>query len=205
MEVGEIEALLAKHPEIQESVIALKEDNLGEKRLVAYVVPPANDLTTNELVSKLRKLLQQELPDYMIPSAFVLLEALPLTPNSKIDRQALPVPDWSQRNLEQNYIPPRTLVEEIIANIWTQVLGVKQVGVNDNFFELGGYSLLATRLISRIRQVFHIELSLRKFKDFPTVEGLAGAVEVIKQTHNSLLPPPTVFLLLSISQHWKPA
>jgi amino acid adenylation domain-containing protein len=190
MEVGEIEALLAKHPEIQESVIALKEDDLGEKRLVAYVVPPPNDLTTNELVSKLRKLLQQELPDYMIPSAFMLLETLPLTPNSKIERQALPAPDWSQRNLEQNYIPPRTPVEEIIANIWTQVLGVKQVRVNDNFFELGGYSLLATRLISRIRQVFHIELLLRKIFEFPKLEGLAGAVEVIKQTHNSLLPPP---------------
>ncbi|MBD2690475.1 non-ribosomal peptide synthetase [Anabaena catenula] len=192
IEVGEIETLLAKHPEIQESVVALKEDDLGEKRLVAYIVSKQNKLTTNELASKLQKFLQQKLPDYMIPSAFVLLEALPLTPNGKLDRRALLTPDWSQRNLEQNYISPRTPVEEIIANTWTQVLGVEQVGVNDNFFELGGHSLLATQLISRLRQVFQIELPLQKIFEFPTVADLATAVEAIKQAEDSLLAPPIV-------------
>ncbi|AUB41617.1 Glutamate-1-semialdehyde aminotransferase [Nostoc flagelliforme CCNUN1] len=192
IEVGEIETLLTKHPEIQESVIAVKEDDLCEKRLVAYVVPKQNELSTNELASKLRKFLQPKLPDYMIPSAFVLLEALPLTPNGKIDRRALPAPNWSQRTLEQNYISPRTPVEEIIANAWTQVLGLKQVGVNDNFFDLGGHSLLATQLISRLRQIFQIELPLQKIFELPTVTGLATAVEAIKQAQDGLLAPPIV-------------
>ncbi|BAZ37902.1 amino acid adenylation domain-containing protein [Calothrix sp. NIES-4101] len=190
IEIGEIKILLAKHPEIQESVIAIKEDDLGEKRLVAYVVSKQYELIINELATKLRKFLQQKLPDYMIPSAFVLLETLPLTPNGKIDRRALPTPDWSKRNLEQNYVSPRTPVEEIIANTWTQVLGIKQVGVNDNFFELGGHSLLATQLISRLRQVFQIELPLQKVFEFPTVAGLATAIEAIKQSQDSLLAPP---------------
>ncbi|MBD2567364.1 non-ribosomal peptide synthetase [Anabaena lutea] len=186
IEIGEIEAAIHQHPEIREVVVIVREDKQDDKRLVAYVIPQSTDVSVLEL----RNFLKAKLPDYMIPSAFVVLEEFPLTPNGKIDRRALPAPEWSQRDLEANYLPPRTPVEEIIANTWTQVLGVEQVGVNDNFFELGGHSLLATQLISRLRQVFQIELPLQKIFEFPKLADLAMVVEAIKQAQECLVSPP---------------
>ena len=186
IEIGEIEAAINQYSEIREVVVIAREDIPNDKRLVAYVIPQSTDVSVLEL----RNFLKAKLPDYMIPSAFVVLEKFPLTPNGKIDRRALPAPDWSQRDLEANYLPPRTPVEEIIANTCIQVLGVEQVGVNDNFFELGGHSLLATQVISRIRQDFQIEFPLQKIFEFPTVAELATAVEAIKQTQDSILATP---------------
>ncbi|MBW4556602.1 MAG: amino acid adenylation domain-containing protein [Trichormus sp. ATA11-4-KO1] len=198
VELGEIEALLAKHPAIREAVVILREDIPGEKRLVAYMIVSSDQIPTNdpavssELILELRNSLKERLPDYMIPSAFLLLEAFPLSPSGKIDRKALPVPDWSQRNLAQSYIAPRTPTEEMIAGIWSQVLGVEQVGVDDNFFDLGGHSLLATLVVSQLRNVFHIELPLRNIFDFPTVVTLAKSVEIMKQSQEHLQSPPIV-------------
>ncbi|MBD1924293.1 amino acid adenylation domain-containing protein [Microcoleus sp. FACHB-831] len=168
IELGEIEALLTHHPEVQQAVV-VAIDHPGDKRLVAYIVTNGEALPANSL----RQFLKEKLPEYMIPSAFVLLEALPLTPNGKIDRRALPAPENNNLELDNNFIAPRTEVEEIIANIWTEVLGVRQVGIHDNFFELGGHSLLATQVISHLRATFEVELPLRCLFESPTVAGLS--------------------------------
>jgi len=136
------------------------------------------------------KSLQEKLPDYMVPAAFVLMDALPLTPNGKVDRRALPAPKWSRDVLESEYVAPRTPVEEVLAGIWAQVLAVEQVGVHDNFFELGGHSLLATQLVSRIRRAFEIELPLRSVFESPTVATLAEHVEIAKRTEAGVQAPP---------------
>ena len=155
IELGEIENLLSQQPAVREAVVVAREDVPGEKRLVGYVVPSQEPAP---LTSELRAFLQQKLPDYMVPSAFVLLQSLPLTPNGKIDRQALPVPDQSRTKLESSFVAPRNQVEELVAGIWAQVLKLEQVGIQDNFFELGGHSLLATQVISRIRNAFEVDL-----------------------------------------------
>jgi len=194
IELGEIEALLNQHPSVRETVVVVQEDSLGEKRLVAYVVPSTAGLEQNrsldgsELMSQRRNFLKQRLPEYMIPSAFVQLEALPLTPSGKVDKRSLPAPDWSQRNPEQTYSVPRTPFEEVIAGIWTQVLGVQPVGINDNFFELGGHSLSATQLISRLRNVFQVELPLRHIFEYPTVASLADSIQALQESHIHLPP-----------------
>ena len=191
IELGEIEALLSQDSGVRETVVVVQEDSLGEKRLVAYAVPSAAELvTSNELVSQLRNNLKERLPEYMVPSAFVLLEALPLTPSGKVDRRSLPAPDWLQRNQEHSYVAPRTPIEEMISGIWAQVLGVKQVGVDDNFFEVGGHSLSATQLISRLRNVFQIELPLRHIFEYPTVASLGKAIAKLQQSRDNLQAPP---------------
>jgi len=194
IELGEIEALLVQHSAVRETVVVVREDNPGNKCLVAYFVPSAEYqvASSSELISQLRNCLKERLPEYMVPSAFVMLEVLPLTPNGKVDRRALPAPDWSQRHQEQTYVAPRTPLEEVIAGIWTEVLGTKQVSVNDNFFESGGHSLSATQLISRLRNVFQIELPLRNIFEFPKVETLAKSVEAIQQSQDGLQPPPPI-------------
>ena len=193
IELGEIEALLSQHPAVRETVVIVREDSPGDKRLVAYIVPCDRNLDNqldNELALELRNFLKPKLPDYMMPSAFVQLEALPLTPNYKIDRQALPAPLRSQPNPEQYYIAPRTPVEEVIAGIWSQLLGVEQVSVDDNFFELGGHSLLATQLISRLRHIFQLQLPLRHIFEFPTLKTLATAIEDVQAQVGGLQTPP---------------
>jgi amino acid adenylation domain-containing protein len=176
IELGEIEAALAEHPGVREGVVVTRDDASGNRSLVAYAVadPSASQALTH---GALRNYLKEKLPEYMCPSAFVLLESLPLNANGKIDRRRLPDPapaDWKQ---EENFVRPRTLVEELLAEIWAQTLGVKRVGVYDNFFELGGHSLLATRIVSKAREAFHVELSLRALFEKPTVAGLAGVLE----------------------------
>ncbi|MFP5270445.1 amino acid adenylation domain-containing protein [Coleofasciculus sp.] len=185
IELGEIETILTQHPAVAETAIALRQDERENPSLVAYVVlQPEQTLTS----SQVRRFLAQKLPSYMIPSALMVLDKLPLTPNGKINRRALPAPDWSQRNPEQTYIAPRTPIEEVIAGIWTQVLGVQQVGVEDNFFDLGGHSLSATQVISRVRNVFPVELPLRTLFESPTVASLADSIQTIQDSHLHLPP-----------------
>lgn len=180
IELGEIEALLSQHPAVREAVVLIREGQHDNKYLVAYIVANQEQTPTN---SELRNHLIQALPDYMLPSAFVLLEALPLTLNGKVDRQALlSLPEDVQPELTENFIAPRTPIEEVLAGIWTHALNLKQVGIYDNFFELGGHSLLATQVISQIRQAFQMDLPLRHLFESPTVAGLACDIEIAMKT-----------------------
>jgi amino acid adenylation domain-containing protein len=181
IELGEIEAVLAQHPAVEETIVIATEDIPGDKNLVAYIVPNQEQIQTQEaqsLVSLLREFLKEKLPEYMVPRAYVVIESLPLTPNGKVDRRALPAPDTLIFD-KQNYLAPRTHVEEALVEIWAKVLGKEQVGINDNFFELGGHSLLATQLVSRIRDAFQIDLSVRNLFEAPTVGQLARYVETM--------------------------
>ena len=126
---------------------------------------------------QLRTYLKERLPEHMVPSAFVELEELPLTANGKLDRRALPAPDYACRKLEAEYIAPRTPTEERVAAVWSEVLRIEMVSTDDNFFELGGHSLLATQVVSRIREACRVELPLRKLFEFPTIAGLARFIE----------------------------
>ncbi|MBD2775781.1 non-ribosomal peptide synthetase [Iningainema tapete] len=175
IELGEIEALLCQHPGVQESVVVAAKDKSGSQLLVAYVVCQPEQVLT---IAQLRHLLESKLPNYMVPKTFVMLEALPLTPNGKVDRRSLPVPDLTQ--LKPEFVAPSTPVEEMLAGIWAEVLGI-EVGIYDNFFELGGHSLLATRVISQVRQIFAIELPLRQLFEKPTVAELASYIEIATQ------------------------
>jgi amino acid adenylation domain-containing protein len=203
IELGEIEAALNQHPAVLETVLLAREDTLDNKRLVAYIVPGFGQAPT---ISELRSFLKARLPDYMVPSAFVFLDALPLTPNGKIDRRALPAPDTSKPLGEKGYVAPQTAVEEMLAGIWTDVLEVKQVSIHDNFFDLGGHSLLATQLISRLRDTFNVEFPLRGLFESPTLASLSERLEALLQTEQGLVAPPLLpveregELLLSFAQ-----
>ncbi len=173
IEPGEVEAVLAEHPAVREAVVVVRQDAPGNKRLAAYLVFEGE---REPSLRELRSFLKQKLPEYMVPSAFVTMEALPLTPSGKLDRRALPVSEQTRPELDEKLVAPRTPVEEVLARIWAQVLGVGRVGIHDNFFELGGHSLLATQVISRVRLAFPVELSLRLFFEAPTVADLAIAI-----------------------------
>jgi amino acid adenylation domain-containing protein len=173
IELGEIETTLSEHPAVKETVVLAREDTPGDKRLVAYVVgkgeaPAASDLKEH---------LASRLPSYMLPAAFVTLEALPLTENGKVDRKALPAPE--RTGLEAEYVAPRTPTEEKLARIWAEVLKVERVGVHDNFFELGGHSLLATQVVSRINQKFNLSVPLRVIFEESTLAGIASYIEML--------------------------
>jgi amino acid adenylation domain-containing protein/FkbM family methyltransferase len=187
IEPGEIEAVLSQHAAVREAVVVSREDVPGEKRLVAYLVLSKNSGSTT---SELRGFLQQKLPDYMIPSVFVFLESLPLTPNGKIDRRALPAPDHARPEMEEGYVAPRTLIEELIAEIWAEVLKLEKIGIHDNFFDLGGHSLVATQVISRARESFQVELPLRRLFESPTIAGLAERIEEVRRQERGLLSLP---------------
>jgi amino acid adenylation domain-containing protein len=177
IELGEIETALADHPGVRQSAAIVREDEPGNKRLVAYVVAkPEFALATTDL----RGFLKDKLPEYMIPSAFVMLDALPLTPNGKVDRKVLPAPDQSRPEQENPFVPPSTVAEKTIAEIWAHVLKVDRVGIHDNFFESGGHSLLATQVMSRVCAAFQVELPLRSLFETPTVAGLAAQVAQTK-------------------------
>ncbi|MEW5861365.1 MAG: amino acid adenylation domain-containing protein [Cyanobacteriota bacterium] len=188
IELGEIEAVLSQHPAVQQAVVIAREDNSSDKYLVAYVVTKQEAATTPV---QLRSFLKEKLPNYMVPSAFVLLESLPLTPNGKIDRRALPEPEFVRPELESTFVSPRTPVEQVIAGIWTQVLGLK-LSIHDNFFDLGGHSLLATQVMSRLREAFQVELPLRYLFESPTVAGLAERIETACRAQQGLQIPPLV-------------
>ncbi|HEX5884419.1 MAG TPA: amino acid adenylation domain-containing protein [Pyrinomonadaceae bacterium] len=174
VELGEIESSLNQYWAIVESVVIAGKDASGETRLIAYIVPEEGVEPTS---SELWAFLQEKLPSYMLPSVFVTITELPLTPNGKVDRRALPVPAQIGDEVGTNFIPPRTDMEVMVAEIWRQTLGITQVGVGSNFFDLGGHSLLGTRVMSQIRENCGIELPLRVLFEAPTVAALARRLE----------------------------
>ncbi|WP_234017158.1 non-ribosomal peptide synthetase [Nostoc sp. 'Lobaria pulmonaria (5183) cyanobiont'] len=183
IELGEIESILSQIPEVKECVVIDREDIPDQKRLVAYLV---TEESQEFAIAQVRSFLKSQLPDYMIPSAFVELKTLPLTSNGKIDRKILPVPDWTRLEAEATFVPPQSPLEEAIAEIWVQLLNVNQIGINDNFFDLGGHSLIATQLVSRLRKAFQVELPLRYIFEFPTIAELAVTIvqSQIEQMNN---------------------
>ncbi|MFN6461423.1 MAG: non-ribosomal peptide synthetase [Nostoc sp. DedVER02] len=180
IELGEIETFIGQHQAVREAVVVVREENPNDKYLVAYVVPSQewdqNEQTSSELVQELRDLLKQKLPAYMIPSAILALEALPISPSGKVDRRALPIPNF-QNEFEVSFVAPRTPTEQIVADIWMQILKREHIGIHDNFFDLGGHSLMATQVISRLREVFKIELPLRSLFEGSTVAEMVERIE----------------------------
>ena len=174
IEVGEVEAVLAQHTGVRESVVVAREDESGSTRLIAYVVASNGDLQTAEL----RHYMQQRLAEYMVPSSFVVLEALPRTPNGKIDRRALPEADGARADAQAVYIAPRSGMERTIASIWQELLKVEKVGVNDNFFGLGGHSLLLVNAHSKVTEVLKVKVSMVDMFKYPTVSALAEHLSI---------------------------
>ncbi|MCP4659783.1 MAG: amino acid adenylation domain-containing protein, partial [bacterium] len=192
IELGEIEAVLSRQGAVRESVVVVREDTPGDRRLVAYLVVEGE---TAPAAPELRDALKAALPDYMVPSALVVLEALPLTPNGKVDRAALPAPERSAP--ESAFVAPRDPIEELLAEIWAAVLGHgapdrERVGVDDNFFELGGHSLLATQVASRIREAFAVELPLQRLFEAPTIAELAEVLRGLRRDEQGVSIPPLV-------------
>jgi amino acid adenylation domain-containing protein len=186
IELGEIEVALKEHGGVSESVVVIRESEEGEKRLVGYVVArEGKELEASEL----RRYVSERLPEYMVPGAIVKLERMPLTANGKLDRGALPEPE---REEEGEYIAPRTQIEELVAGVWSELLGVARVGVNDNFFELGGHSLLVTRVASRMSEAVQIEIPFQIFFEKRTVAELAESIEAALRGEQGLRMPPVV-------------
>jgi hypothetical protein len=171
IEPGEIEKVFGQYPSVLDVVVIVREDTPGEKRLVAYVVArPEQTLEASDL----RNFGKEKLPQYMMPSAFVVLQSLPLTPNGKIDRRALPAPDKGDAGTDAAYLPPQTEVERTITNIWQMVLQIEQVGLNDNFFDLGGHSLLMIQVQGKLRAALKRSVSITDLFKYPNVSALAG-------------------------------
>jgi amino acid adenylation domain-containing protein len=181
IELGEIETVLRQHGAVQEALVVAREDVPGERLLVAYVVPRSKSALEAEqawtisdrLISELRSFLKERLPEYMVPAAFVMLDALPLTPNGKVDRRALPIPTTQRPVLETDYAEPQSGLEQTIAGIWQEVLNVERVGVHDNFFDLGGHSLLLTRAHARLKRVLNRDFPVIAMFRYPTIDTLA--------------------------------
>ena len=171
VELGEVEAALSRHANLREVTVLAREDQPGEKRLVAYVVSREEPRPS---ATELRRFLRRQLPEYMVPAAFVWLERLPLTTSGKIDRAALPSPNPLERERNDGWIAPRSELERAICTAWQEVLHVDRVGIDDNFFELGGHSLLITRLQARLQEMLGRELSIVELFQFPTVGALAA-------------------------------
>ncbi|HET9358753.1 MAG TPA: amino acid adenylation domain-containing protein [Vicinamibacterales bacterium] len=188
IELGEIEAVLRDHPALRDAVVVVREDAPGQARLVAYTVAHAQSPD----VSEVRNYLKASLPDYMVPSAFVALDALPLTPNGKVDRRALPDPSPERPATPESLVAARSPQEEIISGIWAEVLGIERVGVHDDFFEFGGHSLLATQVMSRVRNAFQVELPLRVLFEAPTIAGLSEKLTAAIRANRELDSPPIV-------------
>ncbi|HEX3554514.1 MAG TPA: non-ribosomal peptide synthase/polyketide synthase, partial [Thermoanaerobaculia bacterium] len=184
IELGEIEAVLLGFPGVREAVVVARQDGGDERYLAAYVVPAGGAALA---APELRAFLRERLPDYMVPAAFMLLERLPLTPNRKVDRRALPAPDRNSR--ESAFVAPDGAVEELLADLWSELLGVARIGANDHFFDLGGHSLLASRLLSRIRALLGVELSLRRIFELPTLRGLAREIALLRNAGATVAPP----------------
>lgn len=191
IELGEIENQLEEHPQIREAVVVVREDIENDQRLVAYFVPyNEHSLSTTEL----REYLQQKLPEYMVPAAFVNMEKLPTTPNGKVDRKALPAPIIERPDLQKEFMPPETDTEKAVSDIWSEVTGVRKIGMNDNFFELGGHSLSAVQAIVKINQIFNIELSMTAFFQSSDLKQLVNEIEKI------LLCKPMMMTLINLSR-----
>jgi amino acid adenylation domain-containing protein len=186
IELEEIEAVLSQHAAVNQAVVTSK-DSSGDSRIYAYIVPAES---TKPAVSELHQYAVERLPDYMVPAGFVMMERMPLTPNGKIDRNALPEPELARADLIHHYVAPRTLVEEVLTGIWSDVLKIEPIGMLDTFFELGGRSLLATQVISRVRDTFKIEVPLRALFESPTIAELGEVVETEMRTGQGLIAPP---------------
>ncbi|HEU0077788.1 MAG TPA: condensation domain-containing protein, partial [Longimicrobiaceae bacterium] len=184
VEPGEVETALRAHPSVSAAAVVAREERPGEARLVAYVV--AGD-DAEPTAAELRAYLADRLPSYMVPASWVSLDALPLLPNGKLDRRALPDPDTSA--IEAEYVAPRTPTEEILAGIWAEVLRVERVGAADDFFSLGGHSLLATRMTARVREAFGVDLPLRTLFEAPTVGGTAERLDARLRVGGEAVPP----------------
>jgi amino acid adenylation domain-containing protein len=187
IELGEIERTLGQHPAVREAIALVQEDGHREKRLVACVAVNSEGGPTAD---ELRGFLKDKLPEHMVPAGFVLLDALPLTANGKLDRLAIPTPNGHRPELDETFVACRTPTEELLAEIWGQVLGVERVGIHDNFFHLGGHSLLATQVVSRVREAFQVEMPLRCMFEAPTVAGLAEKIAASRGA--GLQAPPIV-------------
>jgi amino acid adenylation domain-containing protein len=214
IELGEIEAALTAHPGVREAVVLAREDSPGRQRLVAYVTVAGSAATGGGPVAgaglaagavagvavgagagppgaaELAELLRRRLPDYMVPEAFVRLDALPLTANGKVDRRALPAPEWRRGAEAPKFAPPRGPIEELVAGIWSEVLGIEPIGIHDRFFDLGGHSLLATQVVSRVRRACAVEVPLRALFEAPTLAGFAARVEAARAAGESGTVPP---------------
>ncbi|MGG3660641.1 amino acid adenylation domain-containing protein, partial [Bacillus pseudomycoides] len=180
IELGEVEATLQAHLSVKEVVVLVREDHPGDKRLVAYVVGEGS-------VNEWREHLKTHLPNYMVPAHFVEMAFLPLTPNGKLDLKALPVPDEPST---ENTVYPRTPMEELIASVWSQVLGIENIGVQDSFFDRGGHSLLATQVVSRLKEALQIELLVRELFEYSTVEALAKRLDQLRKGDKIREIPP---------------
>ncbi|WP_254710139.1 non-ribosomal peptide synthetase [Streptomyces lunaelactis] len=196
IELGEIEAALAAHEDIANVTVVVREDTPGDKRLVGYCVPAAGSELS---IADLRTRLRESLPDYMIPNWFVFLAGLPFTPNGKVDRRALPEPDGARQAADRNYTAPRTENERVIADIWSDVLGIDQVGIHDDFFQLGGHSLLATRLISRINKALGTTATVRQLFEARTVAALAADPVSGAQQETAIGPRPAGVAVVPLS------
>jgi amino acid adenylation domain-containing protein len=179
VEVAEVEKRLLSHPTVREAVVVARQNRLGESYLVAYFTAQSHLVPT---VSELRGFLLEKLADYMLPSAFVMLDAMPLTPNGKLDRSALPVPDSSRPQLDVAYAAPRSSIEEKLVEFWEEILDVRPIGIHDNFFDLGGHSLAGASLISRLNRAFGLDLAVRVLFEAPTVAQLTSSIEVQQRT-----------------------
>ncbi|HET9284715.1 MAG TPA: amino acid adenylation domain-containing protein, partial [Candidatus Angelobacter sp.] len=175
IELGEIESVLRQHPSVEQAVVVVQQDESRQKRLIGYVVL-RQQITSDEL----REAIQNRLPEYMVPSVFMVLKSIPLTPTGKTDRRALPAP-VPETGEKETYVAPRTPTEQLLTQVWTDVLGRTQISMDDDFFALGGHSLLATQVISRIRKVFQIEVPLRRLFEAPTIAKLAKVIEQLAQ------------------------
>jgi amino acid adenylation domain-containing protein len=203
VELGEIETVLAQHPGVRQAVVVPQEPQPGLTRLVAYIVPahdgaaadqtiPGRGQGERPLISEWRSFLQSKLPEFMVPSVFVVLDALPLTVGGKVDRKALPAPQAHHRHAAETYVAPQTELEVKLAELWAAALGLERVGARDNFFEMGGHSLLATQLLLQVHETLGVELPLSAVFGAPTVEALARRVEDVRSSRASTagLPGP---------------
>jgi len=197
IELGEIEETLRQHSAVRDAVAIARDDGSGNKRLVAYLVLNQDKLPS---ISNLRAYLQEKLPEYMVPAVFVTLESLPLTPNGKVDRKALPAPDRDRPELEEAFAAPSTAIEKILAEIWAQVLGLEQVGIDDNFFELGGDSILSIQVISKANQA-GLRLTPKQLFQHQTIAQLAAVADTARtqQSEQGLIMGEVP---LTPIQHW---
>ena len=192
IELGEVEALLAKHPGVREVLVVAREDSPGNKSLVAYLIPH-QDLEERLTTSKLHRYLKEKLPDYSIPSAFVMLEAFPLTPSGKVDRRALPAPEALRPELDARDVLPQTEAERLIAEVWQEVLQLERVGIHDNFAELGGHSLLMVRVHHKLKKIFIFsegqKLTMVEMFQYPTIHALAERLSPEAQETSAIARP----------------
>ena len=196
IELGEIESALRGHPGVKDVVVVMREDVPGDKRLVAYIVPNQRPVPT---ISEVRAHIKQALPEYMVPARFIMFDAMPLSPNGKIDRKALPAPDQDRPELRDGYVAPQTEPEKILAAIWSEVLDVQPIGIHDNFFELGGDSIRAIQLLARAQKQ-GLNITLEQLFEHQTIRGVTEKPRQIQAAARAA-EPTEPFALISPEDH----